>query len=352
MLENVEWGEYRLGDLFEIERTLSFNADRLVDGNEYDYVTRTSANQGIFRTTGFVNKENINSENTWSLGLLQMDFFYRRRKWYAGQFVRKIIPRIDLPPKAAPFFSVILNHQKSVLLSVLVRHVDDTFRELKVKLPQKNGRIDFTFMEAFIERLEEGRIADLGVYLRACGLADYELTEAERAAISGLEDLEWGEFNLEKLFGKSTRGRRLKSADRIPGDLPFVTAGEAEEGVSDFIGNRVKVFSENTTTIDMFGSAKYRNYKYGGDDHVAVVHTEKVPKNAAVFITSAIHKASHNGQFDYGKNFYAKDADELDISLPVREGKPDYGRMSLILSAVHKMVIRELVIYAIDGRLV
>ena len=87
MLENVEWGEYRLGDLFEIERTLSFNADRLVDGNEYDYVTRTSANQGIFRTTGFVNKENINSENTWSLGLLQMDFFYRRRKWYAGQFV-------------------------------------------------------------------------------------------------------------------------------------------------------------------------------------------------------------------------------------------------------------------------
>jgi len=180
----------------------------------------------------------------------------------------------------------------------------------------------------------------------------WTLTEAEKAAISGLEDLEWGEFNLEKLFGKSTRGRRLKSADRIPGDLPFVTAGEAEEGVSDFIGNRVKVFSENTTTIDMFGSAKYRNYKYGGDDHVAVVHTEKVPKNAAVFITSAIHKASHNGQFDYGKNFYAKDADELDISLPVREGKPDYDRMSLILSAVHKMVIRELVIYAIDGRLV
>ena len=112
MLENVEWGEYRLGDLFEIERTLSFNADRLVDGNEYDYVTRTSANQGIFRTTGFVNKENINSENTWSLGLLQMDFFYRRRKWYAGQFVRKIIPRIDLPPKAAPFFSVILYLKK------------------------------------------------------------------------------------------------------------------------------------------------------------------------------------------------------------------------------------------------
>lgn len=70
-------------------------------------------------------------------------------------------------------------------------------------------------------------------------------------------------FNVEKLFGKSTRGKRLKSDDRIPGDLPFVTAGESNEGVSAFIGNNVTVFSGNTTTIDMFGSAKYRNYKYG-----------------------------------------------------------------------------------------
>ena len=61
------------------------------------------------------------------------------------------------------------------------------------------------------------------------------------------------------------------------------------------------------------GSAKYRNYEYGGDDHVAVVHTEKLPMKAAIFVTTAIHKSSHNGQFDYGRNFYAKDADNLDF---------------------------------------
>ena len=43
----------------------------------------------------------------------------------------------------------------------------------------------------------------------------------------------------------------------------------------------------------MFGSAKYRNYKYGADDHIAVVHTEIVAMKVAVFITSAIHKAAH-----------------------------------------------------------
>lgn len=125
--------------------------------------------------------------------------------------------------------------------------------------------------------------------------------------------------------------------------MPFVTAGEAEEGVSDFIGNSVQVFAKNTITIDMFGSAKYRNYEYGGDDHVAIVHTEKIPMDAAIFVASSIHKTSHNGQFDYGKNFYAKDADLLDIKLPINDGKPDYAKMSMIISAIRKLLIKNVV---------
>ena len=161
-----------------------------------------------------------------------------------------------------------------------------------------------------------------------------------------VKDIEWRVFNLEKLFGKSTRGRRLRSQDRISGNLPFVTAGEANEGISDFIGNDVIVFSENTTTIDMFGSAKYRNYKYGGDDHIAVVHTENLPKYAAIYVTTAIHKVSYAGQFSYSRNFYAKDADNLNISLPSVQGKPMYDYMEVFIRAVQKLVIKDVVQYA------
>ena len=150
---------------------------------------------------------------------------------------------------------------------------------------------------------------------------------------------------IQSLFGNSTRGKRLKSEDRVPGKLPFVTAGESEEGVSDFIGNKVTVFSKNTITIDMFGSAKYRSFEYGADDHVAVVHTEKLKENAAIFVASAIHKSSHNGQFDYGRNFYPKDADSLDILLPERDGVPDYAVMELIIKAVKKLIIKGVVDY-------
>ena len=346
-LQNVKWGEYKLGDLFDIENTLSFNADQLVEGTGYDYVTRTSMNQGILQTTGFVNKENINAPGTWSLGLLSMDFFYRHKPWYAGQFVRKIIPKIMIPKNVVPFFSTILNKQKSVLLSVLVRSVDKTFKSISVKLPETvEGKIDFDFMESFISELEAERVAELSAYLKVSGLDNCELSEAEAQAISDYNSYIWKSFNLKDLYGKSTRGKRLKSEDRIPGMLPFVTAGEAEEGISAFIDNDVEVFDKNTITIDMFGSAKYRNYRYGADDHVAVVHTESVPMKAAIFVTSACHKAAHTGKFDYGHNFYAKDADTLDIKLPAKDGKPDYEAMAALISAVQKLVIKDVVLYA------
>ena len=214
-------------------------------------------------------------------------------------------------------------------------------------LPQtSDGKIDFDFMEFFIAELESERVAELSAYLTVSGLDNYELSSEEENALKNYRLLKWDTYNLEKLFGKSTRGKRLKGDDRIAGTLPFVTAGEASEGISAYISNDVEVFEKNTTTIDMFGSAKYRNYKYGADDHVAVVHTETVPMKASIFLTAAIHKAAHTGKFDYGHNFYAKDADALDIMLPVKNGQPDYDVMELLISSVQKLVIKDVVKYS------
>ena len=332
--------------MFDIVNTPSFNKERLTAGDEYDYVTRTSLNQGILQGTGFVNESNLNEANVWSLGLLQMDFFYRKRKWYAGQFVRKIIPKFDITVNSAKFFTVMLNKLKPVLMQVLVRNVDETFRSQSLCLPTKAGQIDFDFMESFIAELEAERIAELEAYLKVSGLDNYELSDEELKALRDYDSLEWKEFNLEKLFGKSTRGKRLRSLDRISGDLPFVTAGETNTGISAYISNEVEIFKANTVTIDMFGSAKYRNYDYGADDHIAVVHTEKLNKFASLFTTAAIHKASYSGKFSYDKNFYAKDADELVIALPVDcQGVIQYDYMSLIASAIQKLVIKDVVKY-------
>ena len=134
----------------------------MVDGEEYDYITRTSINQGILKSTGYVDGGEINASGTWSLGLLQMDFFYRKKPWYAGQFVRKITPKISMSDLACHFFTGILNKQKKHLLSVLVRNVDEIFRSSKVMLPvTPSGSPDYSYMETFMRAVQKLVVKDI-----------------------------------------------------------------------------------------------------------------------------------------------------------------------------------------------
>lgn len=87
-----------------------------------------------------------------------------------------------------------------------------------------NGDIDFAFMENCVAELEAERAAELEAYLTASGFKDCELTPKEIESLRNFSTLNFKEFNLERLFGKSTRGKRLKSSDRVQGNLPFVTA--------------------------------------------------------------------------------------------------------------------------------
>lgn len=243
--------------------------------------------------------------------MIAMKFFYMKHDFYAGQFTKTAFPLFEgFNERVALWFATWFNKSSEIYKNLLVRHFEQTFYDTIICVPFINGKVATDFIEERMRELEEERMRELEAWLRAAGFEDYNLTEGEQIALKEIDKLEYQIFNVEELFGKSTRGKRLKSADRVTGSLPFVTAGETDEGISAFIGNCVTIFPANTTTIDMFGSAKYRNYEYGADDHIAVVHTQKLQEDAAIFVTSAIHKSSHNGQFDYGKNFYAKDADE------------------------------------------
>lgn len=297
----------------------------------------------VARYSGLQGSNEIYKKNSITFGVNTKSFGYQTNDFYTIADVL-FLKAAFLNEKNANYFITTIKKQLPPNGWDKIFGLEQ-MKGLYIQLPIKNNKIDFDFIERFMAKLESSQINKIDSYLINNGLNNFNLTEGEKLAIENYKDLKWQNFNLEELFGKSTRGRRLKSSDRISGTLPFVTAGEADEGVSDFIGNNVVKFSENTTTIDMFGSAKYRNYKYGGDDHIAVVHTNKLPKFASIFVTSAIHKSSYNGQFNYGKNFYAKDADVLDISLPVKDNKPDYETMETLISAIHKLVIKDVFLY-------
>ncbi len=349
-LNEVKWGEFKIGDLFEIlSYKKRFDANKVqLEKQGHPYIVRTALNNGL---KGFLNENEkyLNDGNTISFGQDTATMFYQEKPYFTGDKIKILKPKYSRFGKAnALFFITEMTKSFSNFSWGSTSFSVDTISDQQVSLPiTPENKIDFDFMEAFIRELEEERIRELAAYLKVSGFDNYKLSKCESEALAHFNELKWKEFNLENLYGKSTRGKRLKSADRIKGDLPFVTAGEADTGISAYIGNEVEIFSKNTTTIDMFGSAKYRNYDYGADDHVAVVHTEKLPKHAAVFVTAAVHKASHTRKFDYSNNFYASDADELNIMLPVNsDDSPDYTFMETFISAVQKLVIKDVVLYA------
>ena len=343
-LRAVKWGEFKYKEVFNrIEQGRRLKKDDQIDGT-IPFVMSGTTNAGVVNYIS-------NPVASFPKNAITIDIFgntfYRNYAFGAGDDTGVYWnDATAYSSNAMLFFAVAMQKSMMGRFSYGKKLRSSQSEDFTMHLPvTDDGAIDFDFMESFIAELEAERVAELSAYLTVSGLDNYELSSDEENALKNYQSLKWDTYNLEKLFGKSTRGKRLKGDDRIAGTLPFVTAGEASEGISAYISNEVEVFEKNTTTIDMFGSAKYRNYKYGADDHVAIVHTEAVPMKAAIFVTSACHKAAHTGKFDYGHNFYAKDADALDIQLPTKDGKPDYDTMTALISAVQKLVIKD-VLYA------
>lgn len=239
---------------------------------------------------------------------------------------------------------------------------------LKIMLPFLNGEIYFTYMEKYIEELEALCIEELDAYLLTTGLKDYKLTKYDEEILgrfnklsgncldnktSKLDDMTeftTGEFTVRELFGEEFifRGKRIKSSDRKLGDLPFVTAGTGEMGISSYIcREQTRVFSKDTLTIDMFGNVFYRGYKYGADDHVTVLENSKnkFSRYCLQFMQPLIEKFIE-GQFTYSRNFYPKDSYDIKIKLPVHRKKLDCEFMEKFIIVVQKLVIRDVVLWA------
>ncbi|MEZ8042571.1 restriction endonuclease subunit S [Vibrio sp. 10N.247.310.56] len=355
----IEWQEFKLEELFgKSTRGRRLKSSDRIRG-KLPFVTAGEANMGISAYIG--NDVTIFPKNT-----ITIDMFgsakYRNYSYGADDHVA-VVSTSDLPESAVLFITSAIHKSANAGQFDYSRnfYASDA-DELTIQLPVNDEKmLAIDYMEQFIgtlkaERvatLKAERVATLKAYLKVTGLEDYHLTSEEQELLDNLENLEskygidWKEYRLDELFGKASRGRRLKSADRINGDLPFVTAGEVSMGISAYIGNDVKRFSSNTITIDMFGSSKYRSYEYGADDHVAVIHSDSFPELVVLFATTAIHKSSHAGQFDYSRNFYASDADELLIQLPtINSDKLAMDFMSLYISIVKKLVIKDVVLFS------
>ena len=224
-----------------------------------------------------------------------------------------------------------------------------------IQLPTKDGKIDFEFMDACIR--------ELSAYLTVSGLDNYELSSEEKKALDAYDSIVFGEHKFKDIFNKirigdlfeikPTKAYKLTNEDLFEknGLYPVVTNSSVNNGITGYTnlsptekGNMI-TYSDTTTSDGIF----YQPTDYVGYSHIQglypLVHKEKWEHKSLMYIVTCFRKSA-SGRFDYGNKFNRNIAKEMFIQLPTEDGKIDFEFMKLLISAVQKLVIKDVVLYA------
>lgn len=348
-MANVEWGEYRLDDMFTISTSRGYDAGKMnfvqKSTDTYEFIGRTQTDYGL---QGYVKKLDSKPNKAHCISISQIGAIHaqlRHKEWYSSQNMFILEPNIE--KLFNQWLIVVINRVLSKYSGYSSYPTLSSLKEEIILLPTCNNQIDFEFMESFIAELEAERIAELSAYLKVSGLDNYELSSEELKALQDYENIEVKEFEYQEIFEKIAQGRRLKKSDQIDGSIPFVMSGVTNTGIVNYISNPVVMFPQNSITLDIFGNAFYRPYDFGAGDDTGVYWNENniFTKESMLFITTSM-STSVLGKYDYGKKLRSSQSKHIKMSLPVKNGKPDVDYMKIFTKAIVKLVIKDVVRYA------
>lgn len=142
-----------------------------------------------------------------------------------------------------------------------------------------------------------------------------------------LHDREWKEFFLHDIFPQIKRGKRLKTADHIDGNIPYVSSCAVNNGVDAFIGNggKVRKFRDCVTLANSgsVGKAFFHPYEFIASDHVTALKSTVLNKYSYIFIATMIERLQEKYSFNREINDIRINKEK--VLLPVDEqGRPDY----------------------------
>lgn len=222
-----------------------------------------------------------------------------------------------------------------------------------IQLPTKNGEIDFVFMENFIADLQAERLAELEAYLLATGLKDTTLTTEEENALQAFKSVEWKKFNVVDIFNvRNTRNILSRDIVENSGTTPYLCASAENNAVSSYISFD-DGYLEKGNCIFIGGKTFVVTYQekefYSNDSHNLVLYVkdkaaEKSKKTQLCLVTCTNKSLGH--QYSWGDSISNRKIQTDQVLLPIQNDQPDYTFMETLISAIQKLVIKDVVLYA------
>lgn len=280
----------------------------------------------------------------------------QKEPYYCSQNINKLTPKLVLKNNwneytinflityIQKFVSLYNGQQGGYKLEDIKKHI--------IQLPTKEGKINFEFMESFVAELEAQRIAELEAYLTVTGLKDYELTEDEKIALESLDNIDWKKYNLGDLFDVNSYKKRF-DANKVTvfenGKYPYVVRMSYNNGQKGYINEEKEFLNEGNTLS--FGqdtaTVFYQEKPYFTGDKIKILKSknENFRKENAQFFVSAIAKSF--SKYSWGTGSYSVPVIKKErISLPIKNGEINFKYMEILISAIQKLVIKDVVVYA------
>ena len=373
-LENVEWGEFKLGDLFEINPTKYYrlqNEEIISKNGNVPLVSNSSTENGVM---GFSNLKPLNKGNTLTcsdttLGADTM--FYQRNDFIGYSHIQHLVPKFK------PFNKEIATAIISACMVSTSKKYDygnkfnrDAMNKTKIQLPIKNGKIDFDFMESFIADLETERIKKLEDYLVANGFNNYILTDKEKEVLEAFRNsetsrggvidnhlvtgLKWELFNVIDIFDvKNTKSILSRDVIENSGDTPYLCASTENNAISSYISYDEK-YLDKGNCVFIGGKTFVVTYQekdfYSNDSHnLALYFKNKITKLNQLYLATCINK-SLGHKYSWGNSISKAKIQSDKVSLPIKDNQPDYELMDTLISAIQKLVIKDVVLYVNDKK--
>lgn len=333
-LEGREWGEFVLGELFDIYSTSSSIDKKRLNGLEGNipYVTRSESNNGIDSFIGQQPNFPMDEANVITIGLDTQTVFYQSSPFYTGQNIQVV-----RHPNLNKYNALFVIRAISVLVkkfswgsygATLTR-----LRKGKIFLPiQADGTPDWAFMSDFMKKIEQDTLSK--------ALEFFKLRKSKQMLTGGGK---MKHFFMEDIL-YIANGVRLTKADMATGKRPFVGASESNNGVTTFVANINGSLDQGVLGVNYNGSVGfsfYHPYEALFSDDVKRVRWKNRAANnqyTLLYLSAAI--AQQRGKYAYGYKFNAQRMKRQIIMLPAKaDGAPDYAYMEQTMRAMEFEVL-------------
>lgn len=367
MLEQVEWGEFKLWDLFEIQSSKAIfhanNIETIFDSQvewSLPYVVRTTQNNWV-RWYIIKDEKFANDWNTLSFAQDTFSVFYQRQRYFTWNKVKILKPKFSNVNENIYQF-ICACFQKS--LETFTRWTGstvETIAETKIQLPTKNWWIYFDFINKFIAELEAEHQAELEAYLETTWLKNYELTSNELKVLKEFEEwkIEWKEFRIWDLFERINTIKLPYKAKDLPEEptnentLPCLTSSFMNQGLNYYVPREWATILKNVISIPS-NSDVYRAYFQSNEFTVLsdayairwILDINNILPIHYLFLVSCINQVTDLPIYSYkNKLGWWNVVKNKYIHIPTINNLPNYDFMKNFIFAIEKLTIKDVVLY-------